>query len=259
VTARTKARLAYGSRGPSPAAGIRSVATTFGKVRITGFSIKTAYGDMELDGPAELLVADLLTLDPNVRQYKGQPFTVDLIDRRILRTGEAVAAARKKHRLLEGPKFYTPDFEVDCFEGSPFAVEAKLEGYTGNDDYARKLARGKELIEASGYQFLHLVMPSNAWHPLRLNLGSLALAAMRKDLWPSAAQAEAVRQVCGNKGCSVRQLCATLDLSPDLVPAWLVSGVLAADLSRQPINFDLHVTSALGDLSHLAMLKEFAS
>lgn len=260
MSAASKVRATYGSRDRARTAdaGIRPVAPTFGKTRITGYSAKTEYGDMEVESPAELLVADLLSLDPTVRQFEGQPLTVDLIDRRILRTKVAVAEARARHKSIKGPKFYTPDFGCDYIGDSPAAVEVKLEGYGGSVEYAQKLAQGKALLEASGYQFLFVVIPSNPWHPLRVNLGGLALAAVRKDLWPDASQAHAIQEACGPQGCSLGGLCNALGLSPDLAPAWLVSGVLAADLARQPINFDLHVTPAHGDLSHLAMLKEFA-
>ena len=253
-------RVSYGSRGRvrKADAGIRPVAPTFGKARITGYSAKTEYGDMEVESPAELLVADLLSVDPNVRQFKGQPFTVDLVDHRILRTKDAVSEARKRHRLLEGPMFYTPDFAVDYASDTPAAVEVKLEGYVGTADYAQKLARGKALLEASGYRFLHVVVPSNPWHPLRVNLGALGLAAARKDLWPAPHEAQALQDICGSQGCSLATLCDASGLSVDLAPAWLVSGVLAADLARHPINFDLHVVAAHGDLSHLAVLKELA-
>lgn len=252
------APLSYGSRGRRPeSTGVRPVAPTFGKTRFSTYSTKAA-GAMDVEYDAELLVTNMLTLDPGVRAFAGQPFTVDLIDRRILRSREAVSEARKKHRLVNGPKFYTPDFAADCFDSPPLAVEVKLEGFLGDDEYAQKLTRVQSLLEAAGYHFLRVIIPSNPWHPLRVNLGLLADAALRQDLWPNRDEAAALETVCGEEGSSLGDVCNALNLSADFSPAWLVSGVIAADLLRNPINFDLHVTPAHGDLGHLAMVKELA-
>lgn len=250
--------IKYGSRGGLRGTdnGIRRVAPTFGKAHFATYSPKAASCIVEVE--AEQVVTDILTLDPGVREFKGQPFTVDLIDRRILRSREQLSEARSKHNDLPRPKFYTPDFSVDCFDRPPVVLEVKAEGYEGDHEYARKLSQGRTFLEASGYRFLRVVVPSDAWHPLRVNLGALSLAALRTDLWPTADQARALVDACGEHGQSLGHICDALGLPAYLTPSWLVSGIFAANLLRHPINFDLHVVPARGDLSHLALLEELA-
>lgn len=253
-------RSPYGSRGRlrGTDSGIRRVAPTFGKAHFTTYSPKNT-GDSAVECEAEQLVADMLTLDPGVRQFVTQPFTVDLIDRRILRTSEAVSEARTRHRELPGPKFYTPDFALDCFDRPQIALEVKSEGFEGDAEYAQKLSLARKLLQASGYRFLRIVVPSDPWHPLRVNLSGLSLAAVRKDLWPTPDQASELAAACGAQGNTLGRVCEAVGVSPDFAPAWLVSGVLAADLLHSPINFDLHVVPANGDLRHLAFIEEIAA
>lgn len=250
----------YGSRGRLHATdtGVRRVAPTFGKPHFGTYSVKTASGDFAVEGEPEQVVADVLTLDPGVRRFLGQPFTVDLIDRRILRTPEQRAEARQRHRDIPGPRFYTPDFVADCFDKPQIAIEVKAEGYEGNAEYERKLADAQALLEASGYRFLRVVIPSNPWHPLRINLGLLTLATLRTDLWPSPDQTRALVAACGEEGRPLGQVCKALGFSACLAPSWFVRGVFTADLLRCSINFDLQVYPAHGDLSHLALLEELA-
>ncbi|MBN6207494.1 hypothetical protein JYK21_13550 [Ralstonia pickettii] len=84
---------------------------------------------MAVESDSERLVAHMLTLDPRVKRFKAQPLTVDLIDRRLLRTREAVTEARARYKDRDGPKFYTPDFEVNWHSISRSIIEVKLEGY----------------------------------------------------------------------------------------------------------------------------------
>ncbi|WP_164962404.1 hypothetical protein [Rubrivivax sp. JA1026] len=101
---RAKPAIAYGTRGRLGGAdgGIRRVAPSFGKVLHLTSSDKA--GDrFAVESDAERLVSHLLTVDPRVRRFEPQPFTVDLVDGRILRSREAVAEARQKHRQRTEP------------------------------------------------------------------------------------------------------------------------------------------------------------
>lgn len=250
----------YGSRGQrlaSADAGIRRVAPTFGKALFLTYSTKST-GQLVVESDEERLIAHMLTLDPRVRAFKPQPFKVDLIDRRLLQTPEAVDEARLKHKDRQAPKFYTPDFAVDWHSAPRSAIEVKREGHDGGDDYKSTLERAAQILEAAGYLFSTARMPASP-HPLRSNLPLLKQSASRSDLWPSPDLVQKIEVVCAGRHMTLRMLCAELDLSPNLVPALLVSGAVSADVARRAICGDMTLTPALGDLSHLELLEEVTS
>ncbi|RQS61248.1 hypothetical protein DID96_33450 [Burkholderia sp. Bp8963] len=246
----------YGSRGQrlaSADAGIRRVAPTFGKALFLTYSSK-ATGQLVVESDEERLVAHLLTLDPRVRAFRPQPFKVDLIDRRLLQTPEAVDEARLRHKDRQGRQFYTPDFAVDRHNAPRSAIEVKREGYDGDDEYKSTLERAAQILEAAGYLFSTAMIPASP-HPLRSNLPLLRKAASRSDLWPSADLIQKIEAVCAGRRVTLQTLCAELDLSPNLVPALLVSGAVSADVVSHAIRGDMVLAPALGDLSHLELLE----
>jgi hypothetical protein len=246
----------YGSRGHlrGADAGIRRVSPTFGKAQFLSYSAKAA-GDLTIESDAERLVGHVLTLDPRVKRFAPQPFTIDLIDGRILRTREAVSEARAKHKMRAGPKLYTPDFEVEWHGEPRSAVEVKLEGFSGADDYEEKLDAAGQILAANGHGFSRVVVPSNPKHPLRANLPLLTKAALRLDLWPSLDQLAVLESACGDEEVALASLCQLASISPNLVPALLVSGAVRGDLSRHAIRGDMVLASAYGDLGHLELLE----
>lgn len=254
-----RARLPYGVRGKlrGVAPGSRSLAPTFGKEKLLVYSIKTG-GQGAVEVPAERLVAQIFKISPEVIEYKAQPFVVDLIDRRIYRDEADVKEARKRHKGRLGPKLYFPDFEARVSKAARLVTEVKLEGFLGDDEYQAKLARARAVLSALGYEFKRLVIPRSARHPLYANLALLAQAQARKYLWPTPEQAEVIGAACGPAGTTVANLCETLGQSADLVPTWLVSGAIRADLAGSPINGFLHVQASHGDLRHLSLLQDVA-
>lgn len=233
--------------------GVRQVAPTFGKVLYLTYS-KKCNGELVVESDAERLTAHMLTLDPRVKEFTTQPFTVDLIDQRLLKTPETVAEARRKHNQRLGPKFYTPDFAVE-WESQPRSVlEVKLEGYEGDETYQTRLRLGSSIIEAHGYRFAKVVMPANPRHPLRSNLPLLKMAACRLDLWPDSDLVRRIVEICAQQPSSLKELCTTLNVSPNLVPALLVSGCVAGSLATQHLNGAMQLSAAFGDLSHLELL-----
>ncbi len=250
-------KYSYGSRGhlAGADAGIRRVAPTFGKALFLTYSTKST-GQLVVESDAERLVAHMLTLDPRVRAFKPQPFKVDLIDRRVLKTPEEVVEARLKHKHREGRKFYTPDFSVDWHNRPRSITEVKIEGRMLVEEDQLALERASEILEAHGYRFSTAKMPASPRHPLRSNLPLLKKAASRSDLWPSPELVRKIETVCAGRSMTLRTLCAELDLSPNLVPALLVSGAVGADVVRYAIHGEMILAPALGDLSHLELLEE---
>lgn len=246
----------YGRRGRLNAAntGIRHTASTYGKAKIGTVSEK-AGGHINLESEAERFVAHLLMLDPQVATFQPQPFTVDLIDQRLLLTQEAVKAAWHRYRDVPGPKFYTPDFRVDGHDGLHHAIEVKAEGYEGDNVYWDKVARAEQILAANGYPLRTVVYPANSTHPVRMNAQVLKQATHRISEYLTEALVERVSRHCEQGPVTVSSLCRDLQLAPGLIPLLLVSGVLTGDLGHHVIRGTFELAIAYGDLSHLRLLE----
>lgn len=247
---------AYGRRGRLGDAntGIRSVAPTFGKRRLGSFSEK-ASGHYTVESAAEQCLSHLLTLDPRITAFQPQPFSVDLIDERVLRTKEALHIARYRHRHIEGAKFYTPDFSLVWSDGRRHALEVKVEGYEGDADYWDKLEIARPILAANNHPLLSVVIPRSTAHPIRANVRVLKQAFSHIPNHLSEALISRITQCCESGPITVHRLCAELSLQPGLIPVLLVSGVLSADIAHQRINGELPISLAYGDLSHLHLLE----
>lgn len=259
MSRKQSSRLPYGTRGrlrdlPSAA---RQLAPTFGKEKLLTHSVKAA-GQCAVEVDAERLVAQMFKIDPDVSEFKAQPFIVDLIEHRICRSDADVKEARARHKGRKGPKFYFPDFEASRSRAGRVVTEVKLEGYLGGEEYTERLSRAQAILDGHGYQFMRLIVPRNAKHPLRTNLALLATAQLRKDLWPNPERAAAIGEACGGEGMTVVELCELLGESADLVPVWIVSGALRADLFRCAINGFLRLFPAHGSLDHLSLFEGLA-
>ncbi|WP_024973835.1 hypothetical protein [Ralstonia pickettii] len=248
--------MSYGRRGRLDAAntGIRHTASTYGKAKFGTYS-KKASGHLNVESDAERFVAHLLTIDPRVRAFQPQPFCVDLLDRRLLFTREAVGKACFKHGGVEGPKFYTVDFSVDWLDGLHHAVEVKAEGFEGDEVYWDKVARARPVLAANGYPLRTLVLPANTVHPIRMNSRALKQAMHQVQTYLTAELVARVERRCEGGPVSVRDLCTDLQLSPGLIPVLLVSGVLTGDLAHHAICGTLELSLAYGDLGHLCLLE----
>jgi hypothetical protein len=247
----------YGRRGRlnSANSGIRETAPTYGTSRNSSFSEK-AGGHFKVELNNERLVAHLLIIDPRVKAFQPQPFTVDLIEQRMLFTRDAVRQAWHKHRDIPGPKFYTPDFSVDWTDGLHHAIEVKGEGNEGDDVYWDKIALARPILAANGYPLRSVVVPKNGRHPLRMNPGVLKQAIHRLDAWLTDELVARVTSRCESGPISVGALCADIHLLPGLIPVLLVGGVISADIAHHTICSTLEVSLAYGDLSHLYLLEE---
>lgn len=255
----------YGRRGTLRVidAGVRRVAPSFGKQLHLTYSQK-AEGIVAVESDAERYVSHLLTLDPEVSWFATQPFTVDLIERRIHRTVADVEAARARYRRVKGQKFYTPDFGVEWQRTGQWGhaltvVEVKLEGYEGDGTDLQRMTLGQHVIEAAGMEFLRVVWPRSQSHPLRTNLPLLMKANQRVDMWPDAATVAAVENAFARGVTTVRELCHALSLSPNLIPYFLVSGLLSANIGEETIRGAMRIELAHGDLGFLSLLREFVS
>nr|CUV27142.1 conserved protein of unknown function [Ralstonia solanacearum] len=252
----SRASVSYGRRGRQSAAntGIRQTASTYGKAGFGTYS-ENAGGHINVESDAERFVAQLLTIDPHVRAFWPQPFSVDLIGQRVLFTRDAVREAWHKHRDVPGVKFYTVDFSIDWLDRLHHAVEVRAEWFEGDEVYWEKVARARFILAASSYPLHTMVLRSNTVHPVRMNSRVLKQATYQARTYMTDELVERVMQRYEEGSVSVPTLCSDLQLPPGLIPVLLVSGVLAGDLAHRAICGTLELSLAYGDLCRLCLLE----
>lgn len=239
-------------------AGVRLTARTYGKARIGTYAEK-ADGHITVDCDAERLVAHILSVDPRVRSFKPQPFTVDLVAERLLFTRDEVSEARRMRGGRRGDVEYTPDFATVQTDGLQRAYEVKLQGYEGDERYWAKIDRAREIMEAYCYPLTTIVVPSDERHPVIVNAQLLKPAMARVHDYLTLDIIDRVERYCESGPMLQRELCADLQIPSGLIPLLLATGVLQADIAHQPICATLELSAAYGDLGHLCMLEELCS
>ncbi|ELX11341.1 hypothetical protein Jab_2c34600 [Janthinobacterium sp. HH01] len=255
-----KSAPSYGirSRKNVPNAGVRLTAGTFGKARIGTYAEK-ANGHITVESASERLVAHMLCIDPRVRSFKPQPFTVDLHSKLLLHTREEVSEARKARKGLTGSMEYTPDFATVQINGLQCAYEVKIEGYEGDDNYQEKIERAREIIEAHGYSLFTVVVPADERHPLLINTQLLKPAHARAHEYLTPDLVDQVERYCASGPVLQRDLCNAIQIPTGLIPPLLAIGVLQADVAHHRIHASLELSAAFGDLSHLYLIEELRS
>lgn len=253
-----RAAPSYGvrSRRTATNSGIRPTARTYGKARIGTYAAK-ADGHITVDSDAERLVANILSIDPRVRSFKQQPFTVDLVGERLLFSREELSEARSLRGGRNGAVEYTPDFATVQGDGLQRAYEIKLQGYEGDDAYWSKVDHARVIMEAYCYPLATVVVPTDIRHPVLVNAQLLKPALTRAHTYLSADLIGKVEQYCASGPVLQRDLCAALQIPTGLIPALLVTGVLQADLAHQHICATLELSAAYGDLEHLCLIEHF--
>ncbi|WP_250519860.1 hypothetical protein [Caballeronia sp. NCTM1] len=243
------------SRRGTANAGIRPTARTYGKARIGTYAEK-ADGHITVESDPERLVSHLLSIDPRVRSFKPQPFTVDLVFERMLFTAEDRTEAREARGGRDGAVEYTPDFAVVQSNGLQAAYEVKLEGFEGDSQYWAKLERAQFIMEANCYPLATVVVPADERHPVLVNAQLLKSAASRAAAYLTPDIIERVECYCEAGSVLQRALCEDLQITPSFIPLLLVTGVLRADLAHHHICSKLELSLAYGDLSHLCLIEE---
>lgn len=246
------------SRRTAANAGVRLTARTYGKARIGTYAAK-ADGHITVDSDSERLVAHILGVDPRVRSFKQQPFTVDLVGERLLFTKEEVAEARRMRGGRKGDVEYTPDFATVQIDGLQRAYEVKLQGYEGDDRYWAKIERAAAIMEAYCFPLSTVVVPADERHPVLVNAQLLKPAIGRAHELLTPSIVERVERYCESGPVLQRVLCADLQIPTSQIPVLLAAGVLQADVTHHHICATLEVSAAYGDLGHLCMIEELRS
>jgi hypothetical protein len=242
----------YGKRGrvQEIEPGVRTIAPTFGRARLQTHSLKS--GHIVVDGQAERLVSHLLEIDPSITHFLPQPFSVDLVEQRILRTREQLSQARRNQTRHSGPLLYTPDFCITWASHRKTVLEVKTEGYEGDAVYVSKLGVSKAILERHGYEFATIVVPRRDNSALAFNLQLLRQSRLHRatllakdiscldDLAP---QELTLGSACAALGCSINHAAILV-----------ATGVLSMDVARHHMHTDTLCQRAYGDLSHLSVL-----
>ncbi|WP_371868048.1 hypothetical protein [Duganella levis] len=255
-----RSSTSYGvrSRKLGSNAGVRITARTFGKARIGTYAEK-ASGHITVESEPERIVAHMLCIDPRVRSFKPQPFTVDLHSKRLLYTREEIVEGRKARKGLAGSLTYTPDFATVQIDGLQYVYEVKIEGYEGDGSYQEKIERAREVIEAYGYSLFTVVVPADERHPLLINTQLLKPALTRAQEYLTPDLVNRVERYCESGPVLQRDLCADIQISTSLIPPLLAIGVLRANMAHHRIHNSLELSAAFGDLSHLCLIEELRS
>lgn len=249
----------YGKRGGMKAldTGARPVVRTYGKEALLSFSNKTS-GVRVFENDAERLVSKLVGLDPRVRRFLPQPFTVDLFHGKLLRTAEQRDAAVSKYASVKGPRLYTPDFYVEFADGRLLVFEVKLDRYPGSEADRERFEKARSVFTNHGYEFLHIVMPADFRHPLRSNIVLLHQAALREDMRPEDEVCSRVEALAQNGARTLAEFAAGLGISVNLIPHLVVCGVLSFDAIAHRLEGATPMEAAHGSLDHLSLLERLA-
>lgn len=237
--------------------GARKTAGTYGKA--AHFTLPSKNDAYVVESPAERLSTDAFALDPAVKRSRAQPYTVDLIDRVLLPTAEAVKAAYAKHaKSGVDPVFYTPDFDIEWMLGTHSAVEVKLEGYAGDALYEEKLRDATEVLWFHGIELIQLVIPSYWRHPLRTNLPLLHQAKLRADLAPTTETLDRVEILATGGARTLREYCSGLGYDNRMAPVLIVNGALDVDVLQNALLNTTPAKPAMGSLDHLGLVRRLA-
>ncbi|MBS1187842.1 MAG: hypothetical protein H6R04_1860 [Burkholderiaceae bacterium] len=246
------------SRRTAENAGVRLTARTYGKARIGTYAEK-ANGHITVDSDTERLVAHILSVDPRVRSFKQQPFTVDLVGERLLFTREEVSEARRMRGGRTGGAEYTPDFATVQIDGLQCAYEVKREGYEGDERYWAKIERGRAIMEAYCYPLSTVIVPANERHPVVVNAQLLKPAVAHAHKYLTQDIIDRVEHYCESGPVLQRALCTDLQIPTGLIPPLLATGVLQADVAHHHICASLKLSAGYGDLGHLCLIEELGS
>lgn len=247
----------YGVRSRRSATnlGVRPTARTYGKARIGTYAEK-ADGHITVESDAERVVAHMLCVDPRVRSFRQQPFTVDLVGERLLFTREELAEARRMRGGCTGEMEYTPDFATVQADGLQRAYEVKCEGFEGEAQYWAKVERAREIMNAYCYPLSTVIVPADERHPAIVNAQLLKPAIARAREYLTQEVIDRVERYCESGPVLQRTLCTELQIPTGLIPPLLAMGVVQADLAHNHICATLELTAGFGDLSHLFLIEE---
>jgi hypothetical protein len=183
----------------------------------------------------------LLDVDPRVKKFRDQPWTIDLDTAEIMRS-KAHFSKLKGHKR----RLYTPDSECHMIDGRIRIVEVKRE--TSEDD---KYILAEKMLNQHGYDFLMLagedisgVLVRNA-----CCLQRTRAEHFKKDLPALLDQLNALASM--HQDWAFEELAARNSFGIFGVYAGLANGIFAADMNLDLVGTNAKISSAFGDMEHL--------
>lgn len=244
----------YGKRGRlrTIETGVRPVAPTYGRARIRTSSAKA--GDTVVDSQTERMVSHMLAVDPSVKSYAPQPFTVDLVARRLLTDPAQRLAAKREYSQRTGPCLYTPDFLIAWSGHKRTALEVKTEAFTGDSSYRRKLTMAGDVLSRYGYELATFTLPASRFGLLKTNL-QLLQQAQRATAFSLSSEQLALLHQLDKDNLTLGDICAHLSLPLCEAPRLLLCGAIGMDVIAHPMRADTPVHLAYGDIEHLCIMQ----
>ena len=233
------------------------MAPTYGRAAVITHVDKGG-GTLLFENGAERLVSRLLGLDPRVRHFHRQPFTVDIVERRLLLTAEERNIARQRYAGRPGPSLYTPDFSVEHGNRRFITIEVKLKGFPGQDADHERMTQAADVLKHYGHEFLRVYVPDDLAHPLHANTGLMYLASLRKDVRPTGDVVDRVERLADDGARTVADYVVGLGISVDYLPSLLVHGVLSMDTIAHRIEGRAPAAPAYGSLQHLELVERLS-
>lgn len=207
-------------------------------------SAKNGHVEIRLESRLEQSVAQALELDPRVRAYHAQPFTLDLA------TGERLAA--KPLKKPQGAVYYTPDFSVDL-DDLQVVLEVKPRAFV--QEHRKRLEQVRGALLKQGLRFIVVTEDDFAGHYLRntqLFIPYLVQAAQALPGWAEPLQKRPAHTLLG----PVRQLLVGDVPANYQLAAGMLLGVITFDLVRHQFErMDFDIAPAFGSLSAFEVLR----
>ncbi|WP_254797428.1 hypothetical protein [Geopseudomonas aromaticivorans] len=206
-------------------------------------SPKSGFVEVRLESRLEQSVAQALELDPRVRAYRAQPYTLDLL------TGERLAAqpASKKSTVS-----YTPDFEAEVGE-LVVAIEVKPRAFLKR--HAELFERVRVVLRRQGVRFLVVSEESFPGHYLRniaLLMPYLSQASQALEGWAAPLQRRSPEELSG----PVAEVLEGLEPANYHVAAGVLLGVIQFDLVQHLFEqMDFILAPAFGALNAFEVIR----
>ena len=207
-------------------------------------SPKNGFVEIRLESRLEQSVAQALELDPRVRAYSTQPFTLDLTSGAYL--------AKKPSRRLVNAAFYTPDFVVEL-DDLQVVVEVKPRVFVL--EHQELFAQVRSVLLKKGVRFVVVCEDSFPGHYLRnaqLFMQYLTQASDALPRWAAQLQTCASGDLFG----SVSDVLVGLEPKNYYLAAGALLGVIKFDLSRHLFErMDFCLEPAFGALTMFEVLR----
>lgn len=207
-------------------------------------SPKNGRVEIRLESRLEQSVAHALELDPRVRSYRTQPFTLNLVNGRLL-------AERPSRR--EAPQtLYTPDFVADV-NGLDVVIEVKPAAFL--EEHREQFARLRSHFLALGRRFVVISeadLPPAYQRNLAVLLPFVTQAYSHLPTWAEPLSRRTPEQLRGPLG----EVLAELSPANHYLGAGLLLGVLRFDLCEHWLErMDFWVEPAFGSLGVFEVLR----